>query len=105
MNNPAQINIHAAKAIIMLPPNNFFFAPLLLLEGVFESEFELESGDDEEEEEEEDEDDDPEEAEAELGGESVEEDVVLESESPASLKIFASGESGGRFNIAAKHTK
>lgn len=89
--------IHAAKAInIMSPPINLAFAPSLLLEVALESDFELESV--------EEEDGDPEEEDAELGGESVVEVVVLvESEEPASLKIFASGESGERFRRPAKH--
>lgn len=85
----------AAKPIIISPPDNLvIFAASLPLAASFEPDFELVSGAEIEE-------DDPVEVEAELGDESVDEVVVLESDEPASLKIFASGESGGRFNIAA----
>lgn len=88
-----EMNIHAIEAIIIskLPlPNDFNFPPPLLVGVAFESALEL----DPEEEEEEDE------VEVEAGGESVE-DSALES---ASLKIFASAESGGRLSKAVNNT-
>ena len=48
--------------------------------------------------------DDDEEVEAEAGGEFVVDELVLESLLAAS-KIFASGESGAKFSIAAKKKK
>lgn len=85
-----EMNIHAIEAIIIskLPlPNDFNFPPPLLVGVAFESALEL---DPEEEDE----------VEVEAGGESVE-DSALES---ASLKIFASAESGGRLSKAVNNT-
>lgn len=89
---------NAYEAIIikrLAVPNDTALAPLLLLVvalSLVVSDFELESGEEEEEEE-----DgvvvDP----AEVGGVVSVVEAVLESP-PASLKIFASGESGARFN-------
>lgn len=84
-----EMNIHAIEAIIIskLPlPNDFNFPPPLLVGVAFESALEL---DPEEEDE----------VEVEAGGESVE-DSALES---ASLKIFASAESGGRLSKAVNN--
>lgn len=87
---------NAYEAIIikrLAVPNDTVLAPLLLLVvalSLVVSDFELESGEEEEE-------DgvvvDP----AEVGGVVSVVEAVLESP-PASLKIFASGESGARFN-------
>ncbi|CAL5443116.1 unnamed protein product [Camellia sinensis] len=82
----AQINIHVTETRLIIgnkPPLNF--ATSLLLGVAFESKLEPVP--------EEEDDDEPDEVEAEVGSESVVELMLLES-TPASLKIFASGESG-----------